>query len=455
MSKKPDDDLFKDSVMTFGEHLEELRGCLWRAILGIVIGFVLGLFVAGPLVRFIQSPLEKALQRYYLQTAEQELRRVNPNATDDDLALVVQRMMVFDDIYLEPRQLSAALREAFPDRVGNLDLPAEAIAVGDVSSPELLAERLKEHPTPAVERIYSQLSKAEREAVDVLAGSETPPADAADKLAAALNRLLSDATLYETGAFATVSLSEQDRADLAKAAELSPDRLRHLNWTLLRATFPGQIVAPHTSLLSVRQWRPIVDDPRTRTRALSSQEAFMIWLKAALIAGLVLAGPWVFYQVWMFVAAGLYPHERRFVHVYLPFSIGLFILGVFMSGFVFKPILNFFLGFNRSMGIDPEPRISEWLSFVLFLPLGFGLAFQLPIVMLFLERIGVFTVGVYLKHWRLAVLVIWIIAAVATPSDPISIFYLAVPLMALFFGGIIICKLWPSERNRQALIKKN
>ena len=124
----------------------------------------------------------------------------------------------------------------------------------------------------------------------------------------------------------------------------------------------------------------------------------MIWLKAALIAGLVLAGPWVFYQVWMFVAAGLYPHERQFVHVYLPFSIGLFLFGVFMSCFVFKPILSFFLGFNRSMGIDPEPRISEWLSFVLFLPLGFGLAFQLPIVMLFLERIGVFTVGTYLKH---------------------------------------------------------
>jgi len=71
MTKQRDDDLFKDSVMTFGEHLEELRGCLWRAIVGVVAGFVLGLFIAGPLVRFIQSPLEKALQRYYLESAEQ------------------------------------------------------------------------------------------------------------------------------------------------------------------------------------------------------------------------------------------------------------------------------------------------------------------------------------------------------------------------------------------------
>jgi sec-independent protein translocase protein TatC len=81
--------------------------------------------------------------------------------------------------------------------------------------------------------------------------------------------------------------------------------------------------------------------------------------------------------------------------------------------------------------------------------LGFGLAFQLPLVMLFMERIGLFTVSSYLKQWRLSVLVIWIIAAVATPSDPISIFYLAVPLMLLFFGGILLCKYWPSERNQR------
>jgi sec-independent protein translocase protein TatC len=454
MSKQHDDDLFKDSVMTFGEHLEELRGCLWRAIVGIVGGFVLGLFIAGPLVRFIQTPLEKALQRYYLDSAEQELRQVNPNATDEDLALVVKRMMVFDDVYLEPHQLTEALRSAFPNGVGNFELPAEAIALSDVYSPVDLAKQMKES-TPAAQRVYAQLSNSERKAVDALVDNGTAATESTDRLMGALNRLLSDSKLYDANAFAAIKLSPADQAALAKAADLPAEQLRHLNWILLRAAFPDDIAAPHMSLISMRQWRPIVDDPRTRTRALSSQEAFMIWLKAALIAGLVLSGPWVFYQVWMFVAAGLYPHERRFVHVYLPFSIGLFLFGVFMSGFVFKPILSFFLGFNRSMGIDPEPRISEWMSFVLFLPLGFGLAFQLPIVMLFLERIGVFTVGAYLKHWRLAVLVIWIIAAVATPSDPISIFYLAVPLMGLFFGGILICKLWPSERNRKALIKKS
>src|SRR5262249_41047963 len=136
-------------------------------------------------------------------------------------------------------------------------------------------------------------------------------------------------------------------------------------------------------LKEIRIWHSIEADPRTRTKSLSGQEPFMIWIKAALIAGFVLASPWIFYQLWTFIAAGLYAKERTFVYLYLPLSIGLFLLGVYMSFFVFPPILEFFLSFNRSMGIDPEPRISEWLSFVLFLPLGFGLAFQLPLVMLF------------------------------------------------------------------------
>ena len=176
----------------------------------------------------------------------------------------------------------------------------------------------------------------------------------------------------------------------------------------------------------------------------------MIWMKSALIAGFVIASPWVFYQLWMFVAAGLYPTERKYVHVFLPFSIGLFLFGVVCSTFVFPPILKFFLSFNRSMGIEPEPRISEWLSFVLFLPLGFGLTFQLPLVMLFLERIGLMTVRGYLKQWRFAVLVIWIIAAIVTPGDPWSIFLLGLPLTLLFFGGVLLCHWWPREATTPA-----
>jgi sec-independent protein translocase protein TatC len=203
-----------------------------------------------------------------------------------------------------------------------------------------------------------------------------------------------------------------------------------------------------SDFVHIFMWRPAKDDPRVSAKSLSAHEPFMIYLKASLLVGAVLSSPWVFYQIWIFVAAGLYPHERRYVNIYLPFSIALFLLGVsVVFFFVFEPVLNFLFAFNRYLGIAPEPRISEWLGFVLMLPLGFGIAFQLPLVMLFLERVGVFTVNVYLSYWKVAILVIFVIAAILTPPDPWSMSLLAFPLTLLYFGGILLCKLMPKGRS--------
>ncbi|HZZ26536.1 MAG TPA: twin-arginine translocase subunit TatC [Pirellulales bacterium] len=345
MSKLHDDE-FKGSVMTFGEHLLELRSCLWRAIIGLAVGSLLGFFLADSIVRFIQSPLENALQAYYRSAAIDELHKMNSNPSEADIARVEAEGMVFERVYVDPQQLAETFGKTRPDLVPQ---PAPALQQPSLVSP----------------------------------------------------------------------------APQQPAAGSQPQ------------------ASPSMGLREVLLWHKLDNDPRTHTKSLSGQEPFMIWLKAALIAGFVIASPWIFYQLWSFVAVGLYAKEKKLVRVYLPMSLGLFLLGVYMSYFVFPPILKFFLSFNRSMGIDPEPRISEWLSFVLFLPLGFGLAFQLPLVMLFLERVGIFTIRSYLSNWRISVLVIWVIAAVLTPGDPYSIFFLAVPLMLLFFGGILLCRWWP------------
>ena len=174
----------------------------------------------------------------------------------------------------------------------------------------------------------------------------------------------------------------------------------------------------------------------------------MIWLKAAFVTGLVLSSPYMFYHLWNFIAAGLYPHERRYVHIYLPFSILLFMAGASMAFlFVFKPVLDFLFTFNQMMNIDPDPRISEWVGFVLFLPIGFGVAFQLPLVMLFVNRIGVLTVETMVEKWRIAILAIFVLAMVLTQADPVSMMMLAVPLTLLYFLGILLCKWMPRGRN--------
>jgi sec-independent protein translocase protein TatC len=195
-------------------------------------------------------------------------------------------------------------------------------------------------------------------------------------------------------------------------------------------------------------WHPSMDDARLQSKSLGTVEAFTVWVKASLLVGVLLASPWIFYQIWHFVAAGLYPHERYYVHIYLPVSLGLFLLGASLAFFVvFEPVLNFLLSFNRNLGIAPEPRINEWLSFVLILPIGFGLGFQLPLVMLFMERIGLFTVKNYLEQWRIAVLAIFVLAAIFAPPDPYSMLLMAFPLTILYFGGILLCKLLPRKSN--------
>ena len=174
----------------------------------------------------------------------------------------------------------------------------------------------------------------------------------------------------------------------------------------------------------------------------------MIYLKASLVAGLILSSPWIFWQIWSFVAAGLYPHEKHYVHVFLPFSLALFLGGNALAFFfVFEPVLQYLFSFNEWMGIAPDPRISEWLGFFLFLPIGFGVSFQLPLVMLFLERIGVCSLKMYTGYWRVAILVIFFLSMVLTPADPTSMVLMAIPLSFLYLGGIILCKIFPKRKN--------
>jgi sec-independent protein translocase protein TatC len=197
-------------------------------------------------------------------------------------------------------------------------------------------------------------------------------------------------------------------------------------------------------LMALRLYHDLKNDPRVRVVGLSVQEPFGVYIKAALVVGAVLSSPFIFYFLWNFVAVGLYPHEKKYVHIFLPISLGLFLLGVLLAFFVvFQFVLTFLFQFYDWMGLDPDPRITDWLTFVLILPLGFGVSFQLPLVMLFLERIGVFRAADYISHWRMSILVICIIAMVLTPNDVYSMLLMAVPLILLYFGGVLMCMYMP------------
>lgn len=174
--------------------------------------------------------------------------------------------------------------------------------------------------------------------------------------------------------------------------------------------------------------------------SLAPLEGFMIYFMVCLVSGLVLSSPWVFYQLWEFVAAGLYRHERHYVLKFLPFSLGLFLGGVFLCFFYVLPYtLQFLLGFNVWLGIEPTLRISEWINFATVLPLVFGVCFQTPLVMLIIERLGILSAQDFREKRRLAILIIVVVAAVITPTqDPLSLSLLAVPMYLLYELGLFL-----------------
>ena len=127
---------------------------------------------------------------------------------------------------------------------------------------------------------------------------------------------------------------------------------------------------------------------QARLQSLAPADGFTSYMEISVMAGVVLSSPWIFYQLWMFVSAGLYPHEKRYVYIAVPFSAGLFIAGALFFVFVIAPVtLKFLVMFNKQMlGVDSNFTFQNYVSFITIMMLIFGVAFQTPIAIFFLSR---------------------------------------------------------------------
>jgi sec-independent protein translocase protein TatC len=336
-------DLFDETTMSFGEHLEALRLHLFKAVIGLVLVMMGTLYWGNLLVDVIRAPIDRALQRNKLFT-EEETSTFWGNIT------------------------------SLFDRTKTPETAPAAVPVAPADQNTIIA-RVK-------------------------------PSD--------LLRVLHEA---------------------------DPKR-----YPSLEAAKDEKSVALPISAAEFKDFRETTQESH-RPVTLNVQEAFMMYIKVSLVSGVIFASPWIFYQLWQFVAAGLYPHERKYVHVYLPMSLGLFLGGVGFCFYLALPILlDFLLSYNRWLGVVPQIRLSEWVSFVILLPLMFGLCFQLPLVMLFLERIGIFGVSDYRSRRRLAVFVMAVGSMVINPGGDIgSMALLFVPLVILYEFGIILCGFWKTQ----------
>lgn len=365
MSRKHSKDLFDDTTMTFGEHLEELRVRLWRAIVGLVLVTGVTMYFGDQVMAIVRKPIEDALKaRKKLSTEDAKpfdatktwnefwdwLQGKSPPVPETPPETIVDARTV--TVQINPTELLNALHEAAPERFPAPD------------------------PKPA-------------------------------SVAAKPSRTNSDGTADET-----------------------PEKP-----ISLRLTAP-----------EIAEWRR-ASEQQERPIVLTVQEGFMTWLKVSFVAGLVLSSPWVFYQLWLFVAAGLYPHERKYVHIYLPFSSGLFLGGAaFCFYAVFPFVLGFLLQFSDDLKFQTQIRVADWIDFAIMLPVMFGISFQLPLVMLFLERLSIFEVKDYQEKRRIAVFVITVISMILTPAEPYSMLMMMIPMILLYELGIIICRTFPKPK---------
>ena len=183
--------------------------------------------------------------------------------------------------------------------------------------------------------------------------------------------------------------------------------------------------------------RPIMDALRNNGMSeklvyLNPTEPFNLYLKIAALAGLFLTSPFVLYQVWMFISPGLYRNEKRYVVPFMVSTIALFSAGGYF-GFkiVYPAALNFLISFGKQF--QPMITIKEYTELFLSIILGMGLIFEMPILVFFLALMGIVTAGWMWKNFRYSILIIFIVAAIVTPTtDILNMCIFAAPMIALY-----------------------
>lgn len=382
-------DLFSDTTMSFGDHLEALRSHLWKAVAGVFIACVLCLFIGEKIVAVIRYPLDKALEPHGVKLKDDTGGR-NP-------------LSVFW-AKLRGQELP---KPVVPEPEGP---PPDPVAIREVTG------------TMTVNVPVSELLKSLHQALPDQ--FPAPPAPVAKPAA-------------EVATVPPVTASTDQTADEATATPAAET-----------ATLPKEPIVKLTlTSPDLREIQQVVLDMR-KPVALSPQEPFMIYLKVSGLAGLVLASPWVFYQLWLFVAEGLYMHERKYMYLFGSLSLVLFIVGVMFCFWMVLPlVLRFLMTYNEAMHVRLDPRLSEYLTFASILPLMFGIGFQLPLIMVFLERMNIVSIQVFIDKWRISVFGISFISMLLTPPEPISMMMMMGPMVFLYFMGILLCKWTSSKRD--------
>jgi sec-independent protein translocase protein TatC len=177
-------------------------------------------------------------------------------------------------------------------------------------------------------------------------------------------------------------------------------------------------------------------------------EGFNLELKLAVMAAIFLASPWIMYQVWRFVAPGLYRHEKRYALPFIVFSSLLFCIGGVFGYFVAFPFaMKFLIDWGRQMHLNTIISASEYFDLFVMVELGLGVVFEIPALIFILARMGLVSGGFLLRNTRYAILIAFVVAAIITPTTDIAnMMVMAVPIILLYLLGVIVAYVFGKKR---------
>ena len=250
-----------------------------------------------------------------------------------------------------------------------------------------------------------------------------------------------------------MSASDEEREALAEGSLIS--HLVELRDRLLRSVIAVFVMFIPCAFFSDELFTmvalPLIEKMPQGTSMIATSivAPFMAPLKLALLFALFLAMPYVLYQVWAFVAPGLYRHEKRFAVPLVVSSIVLFYAGVAFAYFIVFPLMFAFLTSAAPTGVQVMTDMSNYLDFVLLLFFAFGIAFEIPIATVLLAATGLVKVETMTKNRGYVVLGIFVVAAFLTPPDALSQSFMAIPMYILYEGGIVMARILLKKRQAQ------
>jgi sec-independent protein translocase protein TatC len=182
---------------------------------------------------------------------------------------------------------------------------------------------------------------------------------------------------------------------------------------------------------------------------LNPVDIFNLYIKISFMAGAIIASPFVLYQVWLFISPGLYRQEKRYILPFMSATVGLFLAGAFFGyHYVYPGALDFLIGYGSAF--KPMVTVGEYTDLFLTVILGLGITFELPILVFFLALFGIVSAKFLWKNVRYAILIIFIIAAIITPTpDVLTMCVFAAPMLVLYLVSIgVAYMVHPARRNR-------